>query len=111
MTGPLNDESVARKPPAAAPAGGASDVHPVREGWLSRRQDLAKVLLALFVLGVALLMPVKLYHDRVAMQFQYGRLWLGEGTETTRQAETIRIESEAYDVRVVNINGIGVVSL
>ena len=95
----------------AAPAGGSPDARRLSTGWLARRQDLLKVLLALFVLCVALLIPVERYHDGVAMRFQYGRLWLGEGTETFQQSEMIRIEPDAYDVRVVNINGVGVVSL
>lgn len=72
---------------------------------------LIKPLAILFVLCVALLVPVNRYHDQVAMHLQHGTVFVDVASHQPHKEVVVRVEPGTRKIRVVNINGIGTVNL
>ena len=64
-----------------------------------------------FVLCVALLCPVSQYHDRVSMEIQHGTAYPAVGSLTPSQMLKVSVQAEGDTIRIVNINGLGTVSI
>ena len=64
-----------------------------------------------FVLCVALLYPVSQYHDRVSMEIQHGTAYPAVGSLTPSQMLKVSVQAEGDTIRIVNINGLGTVSI
>jgi hypothetical protein len=81
---------------------------PFREVWPGH--SLIKPLAILLVLCILFIIPIKSYHDRVAMQIQYDRVFVDAKTQP-HQAFVVTVKPETRKVKVVNFNGLGTVSL
>jgi hypothetical protein len=71
---------------------------------------LIKPVAILFVLGILLIIPIKSYYDRVALQIQHDRAFVDAKTQP-HQAFVVEVKPETRKIRVVNFNGLGTVSL
>ena len=63
-----------------------------------------------FVICVACLLPLHWYHDRIALHLQHGVAWVDEANQP-EQAFVVEVRLGARKIRVVNINGLGSVSM
>jgi hypothetical protein len=64
-----------------------------------------------FVVCVALLFPVRRYHDGLAMEIQHGTAYPAVGSLTPSQMLPVTVKATDDSLRIVNINGLGTVGI
>jgi hypothetical protein len=73
-------------------------------------KSFVKWVSILFVICVIFLFPLHWYHDRIALHMQHGVAWVDDANQPA-QSFVVEVRSDARKIRVVNINGLGAVSM
>jgi hypothetical protein len=76
--------------------------------WQSKKP--IKWVSVLFISCLVLLFPIDRYHDRVALHLQHGVAWVDDVNQPERSF-VVEVRPGARKIRVVNINGLGTVSI
>jgi len=94
-----------------APGGGTAGQSAAPQlSHLAHDSRLVKAVGVLFILCAASLVPLNRYHDRVALHLQHDVAWVDDVNQP-EQSFVVQIRPGARKIRVVNIKGMGSVSI